>query len=107
MLFLEVNSNWTTLLNEGAERIEVYNYKNKDAFENFKEETENNLELINCFEDPNEDLDECADRWLSRLNRIILKCFPKIRINKRKHNKVLTELFEKKEALKTKLFRMK
>ena len=75
ILSLLINSNWTTLLKDGADRIEIYNYKNKEDFERFKEETEHNLDLKNCFEETNEDLNVSADRWLSIVNRLIQKSF--------------------------------
>ena len=103
ILSLLINSNWTTLLKDGADRIEIYNYKNKEDFERFKEETEHNLDLKNCFEETNEDLNVSADRWLSIVNRLIQKSFKKIRINGNKRNKDLSELFEKKEALENEI----
>ena len=39
------------------DRIEIYNYKNKDDFEAFRNATVNNDELLKCFDDPDEDLD--------------------------------------------------
>ena len=103
MMFLKININWNTSIEEKGERIEIYNYKNKENFEQFQNETENNEELKNCFEDENEDIEASSQRWLSILNGIIKKCFKKIRINSNKPNKELDELFEKKEELKIEL----
>ena len=56
---------WKTLIKEKSERIEIYNYKNKEDFENFRRLTETNEELNTCFDDTNEDLNVSAERWLS------------------------------------------
>ena len=83
--------------------MEIYNYKNKDDFKKFKEETEENNELIDIFEDDSADLEIAAEKWLSTLNKIIIKCFKKIRINCNRPNKALENLFTKKEDLKKKI----
>ena len=103
MMFLLIKSNWTTLVEDKKERVEIYNYKNKDDFEKFREETSNNEELKMRFEDTDEDLNVSADRWLSIVNQTIQKCFKKVRINKNKSNDKLEKLFEKKEALKAEM----
>ena len=45
LMMLNIDSNWRTSIDEKKERIEIYNYKNKEDFEQFKNETENNPEL--------------------------------------------------------------
>ena len=66
-------------------------------------ETENNVELKDCFNDEKEDLETAATRWISTLNKIIKKCFKRIRIKSERTNEDLDKLFTKKEDLKTKL----
>ena len=88
-------------MDQKDERIEVYNYKRSEDFENFVNETEDNIDLKTCFENEDEDLNEACSRWISSLNKIIKKCFRKIRIKKEKINPELDQLFEKKERLKT------
>ena len=97
---MNIITNWRTSVEDKAERIEIYNYKNKEDFRIFINETEDNAELRDCFKDENEDLEKSSSRWLSIVNKNIKKCFKRIRINKNKSNSDLEELFEKKEALK-------
>ena len=99
MMSLLIQSNWNTLVQDKSERIEIYNYKNQEDFETFKNETENNVDLRFCFDDPDEDLNVSAERWLNILNGIIQKCFKRIRINGKKSMKELEDLFQKKEDL--------
>ena len=70
----------------------------------FKAATEENDELIHCFDDITEDLNTTANRWLSTLNKIFQKLFRKIRINHKKTvNIALDTLLKKKEDLKNHL----
>ena len=103
-LIMEINANWNTSVSHANERMEIYNYRKKDDFENFKVATEVNADLLNCFDDPDEDLNISANRWLSTLNEIIKKSFKRIRINNRKSpNEALENLFKQKESIKQQL----
>ena len=106
-LILNIQSNWVTTVNEENKREEIYNYKNKDDFQKFVKETENKKELVNCFDDTEEELEESADRWLSIVNKSIKKSFKRIRMNKLKQNKELDSLFQRKESLKSLLISTK
>ena len=86
MMFLKININWRTSVEEKDKRLEIYNYRNKEDFEIFRNETEDNIELRKCFQDENEDIEIAAQKWLSIVNKIIKKCFKKVRINKQKTN---------------------
>ena len=77
MFILNMNISWNTSYQETDERIEVYNYKNKDDFEKFKEMTNENQELRNCFDGDEEDANTACDRWLSMINSIIKKSVSK------------------------------
>ena len=44
-LILKIKSNWNTSVHDKSERVEIYNYKNKDDFQKFQEESEDNEEL--------------------------------------------------------------
>ena len=101
LCILNINNSWTTETVEKEERIEIYNFKRKEDFENFINETNHNSELIDCFNDSNEDLNKSCDKWLSILNNIIKRCFQKIRLRKTKPNSELETLFKSKEELKT------
>ena len=96
-LIMRININWNTNLNENHERSEIYNFRNEDNFKLFKEATENNYELLHCFDDSNEDIKVSTNRWLSTINLLIKKSFNPIRINYRKSaNITLDDLLEKK-----------
>ena len=101
MFVLNLNTSWSTALQDNDDRVEIYNYKKEEDFKKFVVETNDNIELRNCFDDETEDLNQACNRWISALNKIIKKCFSKIRVKKQKPNPVLDELFEKKLELKT------
>ena len=101
MFVLNVNTSWNTALQDKEDRIEIYNYKKKEDFEKYVNETNDNIDLRKCLKDINEDLNIACNRWMSTLNKIIKKCFRKICVKKIKPNPVLDELFEKKVQLKT------
>ena len=66
------------------ERQQMFNFKNKEAQENFKNETNINEDLLKCFE--NElPLGVQSKKWLKSFNSILHKCFRKIRICKKKN----------------------
>ena len=100
-MIMKIKSNWVTLVNDDNKREEIYNYKNEDDSKKFKDITENNQELMTCFDDPNEDIDQSASRWISEVNKNIKRSFRRIRIKIRKSNKDLDPLFERKEYLKS------
>ena len=54
-----------------------------------------------CFNDYEEDINVACNQWFSVLNKIIKKCFRKIRLKKEEMNPELQKLFEEKERLKT------
>ena len=103
MFILDINISWDTAIDDKDERVEIYNYKQKDAFEKFVTETNDNQALLDCFANDEEDLNLSCNKWLSILNTIIQNCFKKIRIKKQKvhQGEDLEKLFKKKEELKT------
>lgn len=84
-MILKVKTNWKNLVDDKDIRTEIYNFKKKDDFKIFQVETSNNEELRACFNDENDDLEVSSKRWLSILNKIIIKCFKRIRLNKKKN----------------------
>ena len=101
-MILELNFEWKTETKK-TNRIELFNYKNTSDFETFQELTETNHELLNCFDDEDEDLEISAKRWLQTLNRIIKRSFRKIRIKDNKITPELEILFQEKESVKIKI----
>ena len=100
LMWLELKVKWSSF-KSNLQRTEIYNLKNKEDFAKFKRETENNKDLINCFNNV-EDLNISANKWLKTLNMIIKKCFRKVRIGKPKSDD-LTKLFTEKELLREKM----
>ena len=102
---MKINTSWNTNLNENCERIEIYNFNNKEDFMKFKAATENNDDLLQCFTDSTEDFNTSCDKWMFILNNLIKKSFKRIRINHKKSpNLPLDNLFKLKESLKSKIY---
>ena len=76
------------------EKNEIYNLKNKQGQAKFKQETSNNIYLSSAFDDETEDLEVSTREFISRLNKMIKKCFKKIRITD-KTDKLTEELYKK------------
>ena len=100
LLILELNLRWSS--HNKPPRIEMYNFKKNEDFKMYQEVTEENTELIECFEE-SEDFNVACTKWLKIFNGIIRKCFKKIRISNSKNSPVLDKLFAKKEAFKQKI----
>ena len=66
------------------EREEMFNLKNRECQEHFKNETNINKELLECFEN-NWPLEVQSKKWLKTFNSILHKCFRKVRICKGKN----------------------
>jgi hypothetical protein len=79
MLVLEIS--WSSLHQQQNQRKEIFNFRNSDDFDKYKIETEDNQELLKCFEDVT-DLNTASNKWLKTLNNIIRKCFRKVRLGK-------------------------
>ena len=76
-------------------REEIYNFRNKHCQKALKEATEDNKELIDCFED-NLPFEKQCKNWNRALKSTISKSFRKVRIvKKKKTEKHKKELFEK------------
>ena len=80
------------------ERVEIFNFKNKDCQLYFKDITSTTNKLSKHF-DTLKDLDTAIDRFLKELNTCIHKSFKKIRI-KENTNEELHKLFERRKVLK-------
>ena len=103
MIYLEVDKKWDSFAKKI--RTEIFNYNNKDGFEKFIKETENNSIFREVFEDENEDLEISSKRWLKAVNSSIRKSFKKVRIGKYKTDAKLESLFHQKEYLMESLAR--
>ena len=81
-------------------KVEMFNLKNKEGQERFKELTSEKELLSGVFSDE-ENVDICTKKFLKVLDECIRKSFKKIRITDRP-NKVIEELFKQRTSLRTK-----
>jgi hypothetical protein len=97
----KLKMNWNS--QPKKKRLELFNLKNKTCQEMFTKETSaafNNGALSSIF-DQEGDLNDLANTFLKKLNKIIHKCFQKIRVTERK-DEVREKLFKKWSDLKNK-----
>ena len=81
-------------------REELYNFRNKTCQKAFKEATENNKEMLECFDD-NIPFENQSKRWKKVLNSVIFKCFKKVRIVQKKRKDIeKKKIFEKMNEMK-------
>ena len=100
-IFTRLRLAWNKKVKE--ERIELFNLKNKECQEKFKEataEVTNNKYLSSAF-DENENLNDATKQFIKRLQKTINKCFRKIRVTER-IDKEKEDLFQRWKALKKK-----
>ena len=79
---------------EKPERVEFYDYKNKEDQEKFKILTTETKDFTNCF-DSNKPLDKQFDEWMNILRDVCQKSFKKIRIKRKKKTQHLKESIRK------------
>ena len=67
------------------QRIELFNLKNKECQEKFKEATTsvNNNHYLSSVFDEKDDLENNTNKFMKRLNKTIYKCFKKVRVKER------------------------
>ena len=83
-LILEIDYRWDIKKDKINDRIEVFNYKNNEDFIKFKALTSENIELEQCLDDTNLDIEVLSLRWLKMIKNLIKASFRKIRIKKNK-----------------------
>ena len=98
-IFTHLKLSWTKRLKK--QRNELFNLKNKECQEIFKEETKsiNNNNFLSSVFDEKDDLDILTNKFMKRLQKTISKCFKKIRITE-KIDREKEELFMKWKKLK-------
>ena len=84
------------------ERQLMFNLRNTERQELFKYETDNNYDLVRCFESEMPFESQC-DQWFRIFNSILHKCFKKVRIvNNSKKSDKTRQLLQDYHTLKTK-----
>ena len=86
------------------QRIELFNLRNSKCQESFTKETDDNTQLVKCFENQMPFERQCK-MWLNTFNSILHNCFRKVRVvnNKKKqtqNEKNLVERIELKKKVK-------
>ena len=99
------NSNITTLnikweKKKESERIEVFNYKDKEGIKKFKEITENTTSLSTIF-NSNKSIHKQTKQFVKQFNQILNQCVKKIQIKPAKYTQI-DQLFRKQKELKIK-----
>ena len=84
------------------EKLELFNMKNPEGQQKFKEITSIEGLFTNIFNDKSQDVNTITNRILKKLDKCLHKSFKKIRV-KEKENKKLNELFEIRRRLRIKL----
>ena len=84
------------------ERHEMFNLKNRECQETFKKETEQNTDLLKCFQNEHS-FESQAKSWYKIFNSILHKCFRKVRICEKKNKDSKTQLMEERINLKKKV----
>ena len=98
VIFSKFNLKWCR--KNKAERIELYNLKNRECQNSFKLLTSSTDLLSGAF-NSSDSINTCTNRFIKRLNQCIKKCFKKIRVTE-KPNKELDDLFNKRRILRSK-----
>ena len=86
------------------ERIEMFQFKNRESQLEFKRLTSNTKDFSNCFNNEM-DFEAQADKWRKVLNSYFHRAFKKVRISNKpsKKNEEVEFLMDKRKAIKKKL----
>ena len=98
-IFSKFKLQWNKRIKEN--RIEIYNLKNKDCQQKFREATQgsnNNQNLSSVFDEEG-DLDIQTQKFIKRLQKTIQQCFKKVRVTE-KEDKEKDALYRKWKELK-------
>ena len=78
----------------------MFNFIDDQDFITYQKMTEDNEELLKCFDDERENVNVSSKRWLKIFNNILHRSFKKVRICKNKNSTELDKLLEKREKFK-------
>ena len=91
---MEINEN-----KEKPEREEIFNFRSKVGQEAFKNETESNESLLDCFK-TNQPFEVQMRVWKQNFDDILKKCFKKVRIAPKKTKTKTEEMLKERVKLK-------
>ena len=95
-----------TISSEKPERRELYNFKNEENQQKFKNATTNTNNFTNCFK-TNLPLDQQIKRWQQNLNEFCGKSFQKIRIKRKNKIKLPSSKINQLITMRNELLRKK
>ena len=103
-LILQFRFGWNQKIK--TERKEIYNVRNYEGQEKFKDLTSNNQNLIKCL--TNRNVYTGGRKWLKEIQHMLCLSFKKIRISKSKPplKKETSDLFNRRELLKERIAKM-
>ena len=84
------------------QRQELFNLKNEECQKVFRDATTNNNNYLSSVFDEDGDVNSKTEKFMRRLNKVINKCFRKIRVTEKK-DEVKEKLFEKWRRMKNNL----
>ena len=85
---------------EAPKEEAIFNLKNKECQKFFKKETSKNC-LANIFEEE-KDLDKATEKFMKKLNKMLYKCFKKVKVKKDKVSNKEEGLYNRWKVLKDK-----
>ena len=98
LLYCKFKQGWNLKINEIKPRYEIYNFKDSNGIQKYKELTSSNT-LSKCFK--GENILKESKKWLKEYNNILQRSFKKIRITKpRRKSEVINLMREKAQLMK-------
>ena len=95
-----INTTWVKQCD--TKRIEIYNFKDKDGLQKFKQMTSKDQFLSEVFNDPSKNINVTTKKCIKRLNFCLSQCFRKIRVKQTRRNKEMEDLFNRRRILRNK-----
>ena len=89
--------------NKKKERIEIYDYKNSENQEVFRQETSKTQSLSNNFRNPKLNFKQQVSNWKNEFDSIIKRSFKKIRLTGRIKESYVTKLINERNKIKSKI----
>ena len=84
----------------GHIREEIFKLRDKDGLEKFRQMTDKNPNLRQCFQ-RNENLEESCDRWYKQIDKTMHQCFKKVRLTGKPPKKTMDyDIFKGMQDLK-------
>ena len=86
--------------NKNKERVEIYDFKNRESQMLFKVESSKTNTLTNCLKNPSMNFQQQVSNWKEGFDSQIKKCFKKIRLSGKIKESDLSKLITERTKLK-------